>query len=73
MRQVMPHRNNIGVRRPDCKIFLSERTEMVASATFLPQSGAARVDDCNEFLMSDNGLHMSHRPNRPASPTFRHS
>ena len=36
MRQIMPHRNNIGVRRPKCKVFLSGPTEIEGSAMFLP-------------------------------------
>ncbi len=41
MRQIMPHRNNIHVRRIKCKIFLSPDIEIAVSAMFLPQHGAA--------------------------------
>ena len=37
MRQVMPHRNNIHLRRTKCKIFVKAAPELAAGATFLPQ------------------------------------
>ena len=41
MRQIMPHRNNIYLRRIKCKIFRSPGMEIAASATFLPQRQTA--------------------------------
>ena len=38
MRQVMPHRNNIHLRRIKCKIFLSPEIEIATSVTLLPQA-----------------------------------
>ena len=58
MRQIMPHRNNIHFRRIKCKIFLRPYIEIAASATFLPQRGAARFPQCCKFPMSNNGLHV---------------
>ena len=58
MRQIMPHRNNIGVRRLKCKIFLSERTEMPGSATFLPHRQELQTDRGCKFLMLNNGLYV---------------
>ena len=37
MRQVMPHRNNIHLRRTKCKVFMRAALELAGSATFLPQ------------------------------------
>jgi hypothetical protein len=59
MRQIMPHRNNIHLRRIKCKIFLRPHIEIATSATFLPQFGAARFGRCCKFLMGNNGLHTS--------------
>jgi hypothetical protein len=59
MRQIMPHRNNIHMRRIKCKIFLRSRIEMAGSATFLPHSGGARFIGCGNFLIGNNGLHVS--------------
>jgi hypothetical protein len=42
----MPHRNNIHFRSIKCKIFLRPHIEIAASATFLPQRGAARFAQC---------------------------
>ena len=58
MRQIMPHRKNIHFRRIKCKIFLRPYIEIAASATFLPQRGAARFAQCCKFPMSNNGLHV---------------
>jgi len=58
MRQIMPHRNNIGVQRPNCKVFLSEPMEMAGCATFLPHRSKPRFDDGFKFLMLNNGLYM---------------
>jgi len=41
MRQVMPHRNNIHLRRTKCKVFVSAARGLAASATFLPQGRRA--------------------------------
>ena len=58
MRQIMPHRNNIRFRHIICNLFLRPGIEIAASATFLPQRGAARFGLCCKFLMSNNGLHV---------------
>ena len=58
MRQIMPHRSNIGVQRPECKIFLSEATEMAGCATFLPHRAKSKFDDGFKFLMLNNGLYV---------------
>jgi len=58
MRQIMPHRNNIRLRRIKCKVFLSVIALMLWSATFLQQRPAKQdVKGCY-FLMSNNGLHV---------------
>jgi hypothetical protein len=43
MRQIMPHRNNIGAASFKSKIFLSECIEIDGSATFLPQCENGRT------------------------------
>ena len=58
MRQIMPHRNNIGVQRPECKIFLSKATDMAGCATFLPHRAKPKFDDGFKFLMLNNGLYV---------------
>ena len=58
MRQIMPHRSNIGVRRPKCKIFLSEPIQMARSATFFPHRPKPRTAGGFKFLMLNNGLYV---------------
>ena len=72
MRQIMPHRNNIHLRRIKCKIFLRPHIEMPESATFLPQRGAARFAQCCKFPMSNNGLHVPYSLAGRRYPTTRH-
>jgi hypothetical protein len=58
MRQIMPHRNNIGAPSFKCKIFLSECIEMHKSATFLPQPRKSGIERGSKFLMLNNGLNI---------------
>ena len=58
MRQIMPHRNNIGLQRPKSKIFLSEPMEMADSATFLPHRPKPQIHEDFKFLMLNNGLYV---------------
>jgi hypothetical protein len=73
MRQVMPHRNNIGVRSLNCKIFLSEPTEIGESATFLPHCRRPQTDAVAKFLILNNGLYMLQMFTGHVPPLFRHS
>ena len=73
MRQIMPHRNNIGPRCLKCKKFLSESIEMRGSATFLPQRRKSRTDEDVKFLMLNNGLYMLQMFSRCVAPLFEHS
>jgi hypothetical protein len=68
----MPHRNNIHFRSIKCKIFLRPHIEIAASATFLPQYGAARFAQSWKFPMSNNGLHALYSLARRRWPTTRH-
>jgi hypothetical protein len=72
MRQIMPHRNNIHFRPIKCKVFLRLDIEIAATATFLPQRGAARFGLCCKILMSNNGLHVPYSLARYRRPTTRH-
>ena len=72
MRQIMPHRNNIHFRPIKCKVFLRPDIEIAASATFLPQRGAARFELCCKFLMSNNGLHVLYSLAGRRRTTTRH-
>ena len=56
MRQVMPHRNNIHLRRINCKIFLSVHRRMRACATFLPQGDSRRFPLRSSFAKQNNHL-----------------
>jgi hypothetical protein len=49
MRQVMPHRNNIGLHRNKCKIFLSPALEIAGSATFLSQARSLEFGEKGKF------------------------
>ena len=72
MRQIMPHRNNIGPRDLKCKTFLVQRTEFDSCATFLPQRRNPRSDMGMKFLMLNNGLYMLQMFIGYASPTKKH-
>ncbi len=56
MRQVMPHRNNMSLRRNKCKIFLRGQTTNARCATILQQRFARPKKAGGENLAECRGL-----------------
>ena len=50
MRQVMPHRNNIHLRRIGCKVFVSRAMRMSVIVTNLPQAFGAPFEGVRKYL-----------------------
>jgi hypothetical protein len=72
MRQIMPHRNNIHLRRTKCKIFLMGIDEMPDSAMFLQQFNTKLMARVEKNFMSNNGLRMFRLRIGQSCPTNRH-
>ncbi len=72
MRQIMPHRNNIHLRRINCKIFLNVCRRMRACATFLPQRYSHRFSLASKFVIGNNCLQANSLSLGYSSLIFRH-
>jgi hypothetical protein len=72
MRQIMPHRNNIHLRRIKCKIFLTGMYEMPDSAMFLQQFNIRLMAGVEKSFMSNSGLHVFQLPVGQSSPAQKH-
>jgi hypothetical protein len=59
MRQSLPHRNNIHLRRMKCKGFVGRPWDLARNATFLPQHFRRADMPAEKLRMTNNGLVVS--------------